>query len=307
MDKTNPCVPDSQEFQRVATQVSVVSIVGNLLLTAFKFIAGFLAHSMAMVSDAVHSASDVFSSIIVIIGIRISVREADQSHPYGHERFESVTAILLSFVLAIAGGSIGLEAVRSIMDGTYRTMAAPGMLALIAAVVSIIVKEAMFWYTRFHAKRIDSSALMAEAWHHRSDALSSIGALIGIGGARLGWPVLEPIASLLICLMILKVAVTIFKDAIDRMVDHACDPEIEKNLRELAERQEGVEGIDMLHTRMFGNQIYVDLEIAVDGNLSMTEAHSIAERVHNAVEEEFPHVKHIMVHVNPAGETPEKP
>ena len=302
MTKNEAVLPDSKEFQRVATQVSVVSIVGNLLLTAFKFLAGILAHSMAMVSDAVHSASDVFSSIIVIIGIRISVREADQSHPYGHERFESVTAILLSFVLAIAGGTIGLEAIESIAGGTYKTMAAPGMLALIAAIVSIVVKEGMFWYTRHHAKRIESSALMAEAWHHRSDALSSIGALIGIGGARLGCPILEPVASLIICLMILKVAVTIFKDAIDRMVDHACDPEVEEGLRALALSQEGVRGVDMLHTRMFGNQIYVDLEIAVDGALSMREGHDIAEQVHNAVEEQFPHVKHIMVHVNPAGE-----
>ena len=281
----------------VATKVSLVSIAGNLLLTAFKLIAGVLAHSGAMISDAVHSASDVLSSLIVVAGVRIAAKAPDEGHPYGHERFECVAAMILAAVLALVGGGIGVEAIRKIAAGGELEI--PGRLALAAAVVSIVSKEAMFWYTRLHAVRIGSTALMAEAWHHRSDALSSVGALIGIAGARMGFPVLEPVASLIICLVVLKVAVEIFKDAMDRIVDHACDAEMEAAIRRCAETQEGVMGVDLLHTRMFGSKIYVDLEIGADGTLSLIEGHAIAERVHDAVEREFPQVKHIMVHVNP--------
>ena len=287
------------QFQQIATRVSLVSMLGNLLLTGFKLLAGLLAHSGAMVSDAVHSASDVLSSLIVIIGVRLSGKAPDRGHPYGHERFECVAAILLSEVLAVIGGAIGWTALQSITGGGYREAEAPGMLALAAAVVSIVSKEGMFWYTWHSARQIDSTALKAEAWHHRSDALSSVGALIGIAGARLGFPVLEPVASLLICLLILKVALEIFKDAIDRMVDHACDDETQAALRQCAEEQEGVLGVDLLSTRMFSNRIYVDLEIRADGTLSLAQGHEIAERVHSAVENRFPQVKHIMVHVNP--------
>lgn len=281
----------------VATKVSLVSIAGNLLLTAFKLIAGVLAHSGAMISDAVHSASDVLSSLIVVAGVRIAAKAPDEGHPYGHERFECVAAMILAAVLALVGGGIGVEAVRKIAGGG--AVEIPGVLALAAAVVSIVSKEAMFWYTRLHARRIGSTALMAEAWHHRSDALSSVGALIGIAGARMGFPVLEPVASLIICLVVLKVAVEIFKDAMDRIVDHACDAEMEAAIRRCAEAQAGVMGVDLLHTRMFGSKIYVDLEIGADGTLPLIEGHAIAERVHDAVEREFPQVKHIMVHVNP--------
>ena len=186
------------EFEKIASKVSLVSIIGNLILSVFKLLAGILAHSGAMVSDAVHSASDVFSSIIVIIGVKFSSKDSDREHPYGHERFECVAAIILSVVLFITGLAIGVGTIRDIIGGHYESLAIPGMLALVAAIVSIIAKEAMYRYTKIYAKRIDSSALMADAWHHRSDALSSIGALIGIAGARIGYPVLDPIARIVI-------------------------------------------------------------------------------------------------------------
>lgn len=289
----------SNHFQQVATRVSLVSIVGNLLLSAFKLFAGIAGHSSAMVSDAVHSASDVFSSFIVIIGVRIAARKPDKEHPYGHERFECVAAILLSVVLFLVGLGIGAGALRTILSGEYGDLSVPGGLALIAAIVSIVTKEAMFWYTKVNAARIQSPALMADAWHHRSDALSSVGALIGIGGARLGFPILDPIASVVICLFILKAACGIFKDAIDRMVDHACDQKTETALRQCALDQEGVLGVDLLQTRVFGSVIYVDMEIAADGSRTLREAHAIAEAVHDAIEAAFPQIKHIMVHVNP--------
>ena len=285
---------------RTAVRVSLVSIIGNSALTAFKLLAGILAHSGAMVSDAVHSASDVLASLIVMVGVRLSAREADKEHPYGHERFEPVTAIVLAVILLITGLFIGRTAIETILAGRQEEMSVPGLLALVAAVVSIVSKEGMFWYTRFHAKRIDSGALMAEAWHHRSDALSSVGALVGIAGARMGFPILDPLASLVICVFIAKAAFDIFRDAVQKMIDRSCSEETEGELRACALEQPGVLGVDLLQTRVFGNRIYVDIEISADGTISLSESHAIAERVHAAIEERFPRVKHIMVHVNPA-------
>ncbi len=286
----------------IAVRVSAVGMAANILLTLFKLVAGTVGHSGAMISDAVHSASDVFSGLIVIFGVRFSSKESDRHHPYGHERFECVTAILLSGLLIFAGGGIGFAALQSIITGDYAENPVKGWLPLIAAVTSVIVKEGMFWYTKINADKIKSSALAAEAWHHRSDALSSIGAIIGIGGAKLGFPILDPIAGIIICLFIFKVAYDIFRDAVDRMVDHCCDPETEENIRLIAEKVEGVANVDLLRTRVFGSKIYVDIEIGVDGELSVREAHQISENVHNAVENNFPDVKHIMVHVNPSDE-----
>lgn len=287
------------EFQRTANRVSLVSIICNATLSAFKFLAGIIAHSSAMVSDAVHSMSDVFSTFIVIIGVRLSVKESDKEHPYGHERLECVASIILSIVLFITGLGIGAEALKNIFSGNFANLQKPGILALVAAVISIACKEAMFWYTRYHARKIDSGALMADAWHHRSDAFSSVGALIGIGGAMLGFPVMDSIASLVIFVFIVKAAFDIFKDAMDKMVDHSCNEETEKQLRDCVMSNENVLGVDMLHTRIFGNKIYVDVEIKVNGSYTLREAHKIAEAVHEKIEQNFPKVKHIMVHVNP--------
>ena len=288
----------AEEFQTAATRVSLVSMITNVILTLLKLAAGLLAHSGAMISDAVHSASDIFSGLIVLLGVKISTKEPDEQHPYGHERYECVAALLLSGILAVVGGAIGIGAVKDIISG--KTAEIPGLLALIAAVVSIAVKESLFWYTRGYAKKYRSTALHAEAWHQRSDALSSIGALIGIAGARMGVPVMEPIASLIIALFILRVATRLFKEAIDQMVDHSCNEEAEEAFRTTALEQPGVMGVELLRTRMFGNRVYVDLEIAADPNLTLAAAHEIAEDVHDAIEKTFPEVKHIMVHVNPA-------
>lgn len=302
MIKERPADEDfGAAFEKTATRVSLFSVAGNSVLTLFKLLAGVLAHSGAMISDAVHSASDVLSSLIVIVGVKLSVREADREHPYGHERLECVAAIVLSVVLAFTGVLIGYRAVAAIgAPAADRTV--PGLLALVAAAVSIVVKEGMFWYTRHYARALNSASLMASAWDHRSDALSSIGALIGIAGARLGLPVMEPIASLVICLFICKAALDIFRDAMRKMVDRACDAETESALAACVLEQPEVRGIDRLQTREFGSRIYVDLEIALDGELTLYESHEIAEAVHERIERRFPSVKHIMVHVNPAQE-----
>lgn len=301
MDQNTSSTIPVKEAQKVATRVSLISMIGNIVLTAFKLFAGIFAHSQVMISDAVHSASDVISSLIVIVGVKISGREADDEHPYGHERFECVAAVILAAILVIVGGSIGIKAVKSIADGSYKEMVLPGILALVASIVSIVAKFVMFLYTQIHAKRINSTALKAEAWHHLSDSLSSIGALIGIAGARMGAPILEPIASIVICLLILKAALDIFRASIDQMVDKSCSEETEQKIRDCIMGQDGVACVDMLQTRMFGNRIYVDVEIGVDKNLTIEEGHEIAEHVHDALELSFAQVKHVMVHVNPAG------
>ena len=288
------------EFRRVANRVSFITIAENTVLTIFKLLAGIIAHSNAMISDAIHSASDVFSTIVVIIGVRLAAKDSDKEHPYGHERLECVAAIVLAMVLFLTGLEIGAQAVKDIIGGNYGELEVPGALALIAAVVSIITKEIMYWYTRYHAQRIDSSALMADAWHHRSDALSSIGALIGIGGAMLGFPVMDSIASLVIFVFIAKAAYDIFRDAMEKMVDHSCDEVTEKEIYDLVLGHQEVLGIDLLQTRIFGNKIYVDVEIQVNGQYTLMEAHNIAEEVHKNIEQDFPKVKHVMVHVNPA-------
>lgn len=292
---------DPKQHEKVAVGVSTVTIVINLTLAGFKFLAGFLAHSGAMISDAVHSASDVLATLIVILGVKLAGRDADRSHPYGHERLECVAALILAVILGATGLGIGWSGIRKITGSGE--LAVPGLLALIAAVVSIVVKEAMFWYTWLAAKRINSSALKAEAWHHRSDALSSVGSFAGILGARLGFPALDPVASVVICLFILKAAWDILSDALGKMTDHACPPAMEQEMADVILAQPGVLGLDTLNTRLFGDRVYVDVEIQADGDLPLKVTHATAQAVHDTLECQFPQVKHCMVHVNPAETT----
>ena len=285
--------------EEVAFKVSKVSIAVNVLLAIVKLAAGIIAQSGAMISDAIHSASDVFSTIVVMVGVKMSSKAADKEHPYGHERMECVAAVVLAAVLMFTGILIGYDGTVKMTSDTLNELPIPGSLALMAAVLSIVVKEAMFWYTRHYANIINSGALMADAWHHRSDAMSSVGALIGIVGARMGLPILDPFASVVICIFICKAAIDIFKDAVDKMVDHSSSDEVEGDIRNRAFSHKGVERIDLLRTREFGNRIYIELEISVNGKLPLIEAHEIAKNVHDDIEASFPKVKHIMIHVNP--------
>lgn len=295
-------VPSTSKINEdsIIRRISLVGIVGNVALSVFKLFAGIVGSSGAMVSDAVHSLSDVFATLIAFLGVRLSKKEADSEHPYGHERFECVASLLLGAILLVTGLGIGKAGLENILAGDYETLAVPGAIALAAAVISIVSKEAMYWYTRHYAKILNSPAFMADAWHHRSDAFSSVGSLIGIGGAMLGFPVMDSIASVVICLFILKVSYDILKDAIVKMLDTSCGEDYEKALRAYIDAQEDVVGVDMLHSRMFGNKTYIDMELQVDGDLPLREAHAIAERIHDGVEAQFEDVKHITIHLNPA-------
>lgn len=291
---------DQRQENAMIKRVSLVGILGNIVLTAFKLFAGILGRSGAMVSDAVHSLSDVFATFIAFLGVRLSKKPADKEHPYGHERFECVASLVLGLILLFTGLGIGKTGLSTILAGNYGQLAAPGAIALVAAVVSIVSKEAMFWYTRHYAKLLNSPAFMADAWHHRSDAFSSIGSLIGVGGAMLGWPVLDSVASVVICLFILKVAYDILKDALSKMLDTSRGEEYDSQLRDYVLAQDDVLGVGLLQSRTFGSRVYIDLVIQVDGELKLWDAHAIAERVHAAVERDFPDIKHIMIHVDPA-------
>lgn len=290
---------EKNQKESLAVKVSTVSIAVNLILSLLKLITGFLGKSSAMISDAIHSASDVFSTFVVIIGVKMAGKKADEEHPYGHERMECAAAMILAMLLGVVGFGIGASGVKKILSGSYDSFEIPTLLPLIAAIVSIVVKEWMFWYTKSAAKKIDSAALMADAWHHRSDSLSSIGSFFGILFSRMGYPVMDAVASVIICVCILKAAYDIFKDGLDKMVDHCCDTKTEQQIRDTALSIDGVQGIDDLKTRLFGDKIYVDLEILVDKDLKLIDAHSIAEQVHAVIEQDFPKCKHCMVHVNP--------
>ena len=283
--------------EKIAIKVSVISIILNCLLTLIKFISGVISKSSAMISDSVHSLSDVLSTFVVIIGVKISNKKADSDHPYGHERIECVSAIILSGMLFIIGALIGINGIKNVTNSSNLVM--PGVLALIASIISIISKEAMYQYTIRVSKKINSAALKADAWHHRSDALSSIGSFIGILGSRLGFKVFDPLASVIISLCIIKVSIDIFKDAIDKMVDKSCDKEVIDKVIRVIEKNESVKNIDDIKTRQFGNKAYVDVEISVDENLLLKDAHKVAEEIHDSVENEINIVKHCMVHVNP--------
>ena len=295
---TNIINKEADSDKSVMIRVSKISVAANIFLSAFKLMAGIVGHSGAMIADAVHSLSDVAGSGLAILGAHLSSRESDREHQYGHERLECVVSLILANVLLLVAVGIGLEGVRGILNPEDAVI--PGMLALVAAVISIVSKEALYWYTRAAAKRIDSVSLMAEAWHHRSDAISSVGSFIGIFGAMLGVPVLQPAVCILIAVLIFKVGIDIYRETMNKLIDKSCDEETAEKIRETILMQDGVIALDEIKTRLFGSKIYVDIEIACDGKQSLYDAHKIAENVHRRVENLLPgRIKHCTVHVNP--------
>lgn len=282
--------------EQIGNRTILITVIMNIFLSLIKLLAGFIGHSTSMISDGVHSLSDVISSIGVFIGLRISQKPADIDHPYGHEKFEAVLSKILAFILFLTGLSIGYSAIETILSSSYII---PKMMTIWAALLSIGVKEWMYHYTIRQAKKIESTALAADAWHHRSDSLSSIGALIGIIGARLGFPILDPLAALVITLIILKVAIEIFVEATNQVIDKAASPELVNEIIQQIQSVNGVLAIDSLKTRVHSNRIYVDLEISVEATLSLIEAHTIAEAVHYQLEQNIHKIKHCTVHVNP--------
>lgn len=283
----------------IALRVSKNTIIVTIILSIVKLIAGFLGSSTAMISDGVHSASDVLSTIGVIIGINMASKEADKEHPYGHERLENVVAIILAVILIVTALGIGRTGISKILSSKSDPLPIPSTLPLVAAIISIITQESLYRYAKVNADRVNSGALLADAWHHRTDALSSVGSFVGIVGSRMGLPILDPIASLVITVFILKAALEIFKDAIDKMIDKSAGKKLEDDIRSLVLTQEGVIGIKDMKTRMFGNVIYVSLKVIADGDKTLKEGEVISRNVHDRIEHEFDLIKHVEVKVKP--------
>ncbi|WP_252235926.1 cation diffusion facilitator family transporter [Clostridium sp. ZS1] len=286
---------NSNERLKIGYRVSVVTIIGNVILSVIKIGIGIVASSKAMIADGVHSLSDVFSTIGVIIGLKLSSKKADKEHPYGHEKFESLTSVFLGIMLVLVSLGIGFSGIKNLIYGNYSI---PRSLAIFAAVISIVSKEAMYWYTLKYAEKINSTSLKADAWHHRSDSFSSIGALIGIIGARMGFPMLDPAIALVISIIIIKVSYDILKQSINQLMDTSVGDNAIKKMNAAIHSIDGVKNIDNLKTRLHANKVYVDVEISVESDISVEEGHKIAMNVHNIIEENKD-VKHCMVHVNP--------
>lgn len=282
-----------------AMKVSIISMIGNVFLSIFKFIAGWLGKSNALISDSIHSLTDLLCTMVVMIGLKLSNKKEDDCHPYGHERIECVAALILSIVLFLTGIGIGIVGFKTIFFKNYADIEIPTFIALLAAIISIVTKEGMFWYTRSIAKRVNSNALMADAWHNRSDALASIGSLIGIAGAMMGIKLLDPIASIIICFFILKVAINIFSDSINKMIDKSCSNDFVEELSQFVLNIDGIIEIVSIKTRIFGNKICIDLKIGINPKLSLIEANKIANNVDSAIKNNFEKVKHCMINVMP--------
>ncbi|KAJ51001.1 cation diffusion facilitator family transporter [Clostridium tetanomorphum] len=277
-------------------KVSLLTILMNVFLCLFKVMAGIFGKSSAMIADGIHTLSDVITTIMVILGLKISSKKEDEEHPYGHEKFEPVYAKIISTLLLITGIFIAYEGVKVLLSGNYNT---PGTIALIAAVVSIIAKEFMYRYTIYTAKKIKSISMEADAWHHRSDALSSIGTFIGIFGARAGLKILDPLTSIIVSFFIIKVAIEFYLKSVKELVDTSADKETIATIKEETLKINGVENIYNLKTRTFGSKVYVDIEIYVDSKMTVEESHRIATAVHDNLENKIENIKHCMVHVEP--------
>ncbi|HZK01049.1 MAG TPA: cation diffusion facilitator family transporter [Tissierellaceae bacterium] len=277
-------------------KTSIITIIINIVLSAIKIIAGIIGKSSAMLADGVHTLSDVLTTFVVLIGLKVSSKEADDSHPYGHEKYEPIFAKWLSIILAFTGVVIGYEGIKVLINGNIKI---PGSIALVAAAISIIIKEGMYRHTLRTAKKIKSFSMEADAWHHRSDALSSIGTFIGILGARMGLRILDPIAAVIVSVFIIKVGIDLYFKSIGGLVDESADKDTIEKIEALILSVKGVKRIRDLKTRIFGSKVYVDIDIIVDGDITVTEGHNIAEMAHDLVEKNIEDIKHCMVHVEP--------
>lgn len=288
-----------KENLSVAIRISIISIIVNVGLGIVKLLAGIFSSSGAMISDAIHTFSDVLSTVVVIGGISFSQKKSDKKHPYGHERFECIAAALLAVMLFLVGVGIGTEGIKVILNRNVIPIEPPKALAVIAALISIATKEWMYRYTNRAAIKTQSTSLKADAWHHRSDALSSIGSLIGIVGARMGFLLLDPMVSIVICIMIIKVSVTIGIDAVRKLIDQSCDEQIISQIQTLVLSQSKVKEIRKLMTRMIGSGFSVELSIAISSENSLEEAYQLSKQIEKTIQNQFPQAKHIFICAEP--------
>ncbi len=280
----------------IGFKASLVGLLGNILLAILKMSAGYLAGSKAMIADGFHSISDLLSTLVVMVSLRISVKPPDAEHPYGHGRAESIAAKIVAVILVLTGLSLAWDSLQVVMAGEVTT---PGTLALWGAILSILIKEGMFRYTHYLGTKISSQAVTADAWHHRSDAFSSIAALIGIGGARMGYPFMDGVGGIVVSLMIVWMGFKIATRAVGELMDTAPEEEVIKEITEDIMNCQGVRKINDLRVRCSGPDLFVDLKIVVKKGLWAYEAHDVCEEVKRIVMEGNPQVKDVLVHVDP--------
>lgn len=280
----------------LGTRVAITGGIVNVLLTSFKFYAGIVSGSSAMISDATHSASDIAATLTVYLGLRLADRPADETHHYGHGRLESIAAKIVSIILMFTGVTLGWDALQRLLSGDVQT---PGTIALWAAAISIVSKEALYRYVHRIGCSLGSTAIQAEALHHRSDAFSSIAALAGIGGARLGYPILDPLAGLFVAVLISRMGVIMYLQSISELVDKAPGRQTVNAIIEAATHTPGVNSVNNVKARIHGSRILVDLRICVDPRISVAEGHTIAQNAKANVRRQNEKVEDVLVHVNP--------
>ena len=280
-----------------ASKVTILAILWNVFLSIIKVLAGGIGNSTAMIADGIHSASDIITSVGVLIGNKISSKPGDKEHNYGHEKAETLVSFLLSIMLIVVAVTIGVDGAKKIFN--LDEVKVPTLIPLVVAVISIAIKEYQYRITIKVAKKINSPSLKADAWHHRSDALSSVAAFIGIGGAMLGYKILEPIATIVVALIVCKVALEIFTNSMNELMDVSMDEEQEKQIIEYRKETTGVKHIKTMRTRKHGAFAYVDLVICVDGALTVKQGHDIANDLEKKLINELAIIKGITVHVEP--------
>lgn len=292
------------ERDKKVYRVTLLGSVVNLLLLIFKFVAGVLGHSAAMIADAVHSLSDFVTDLIVIVFVKISSKPEDADHAYGHGKYETLASCIIGLALIVVGVMMGYNATVKIVDvvrnGTE--LASPGIIAMVAAVLSIVLKEWMFRITRKVAREVDSPAVEANAWHHRSDALSSVGTAIGIGGAVLlgsKWAVLDPIAALVVSVFIVVQAAKILSDAIGQLMEKSLPRDVEQRICEIVYEEEGTSDIHHLRTRKIGSQISIELHVRMNGSLTLREVHGKSIAIEKRLRAAFGDSTYINLHVEP--------
>jgi cation diffusion facilitator family transporter len=291
-----------KEQIKIVYKTSFTTLSINILLATTKFVAGFFGNSKALISDAIHSIADALTTIIVMIGVTISKKDADEDHPYGHEKFESITSLILAMILMLTATYIAIDGISLLIDFANGNLniVEPSIFALVIAALSIVTKEVVFRYTKKQANKIDSQAMLADAWHQRSDALSSIGSLIGIGLSLIGFLYFDILASLFISLLIFKVGFDIFKKTVNQIVDKAPTQEIINDIKTFIENIEGVESVDRLNISLHVNKLFIDVEIGIYQYQSFIDAHEITEQVYELIYKKYPKVKHCMIHANPS-------
>ena len=284
-------------------KVTLVGSAGNVALLTFKFIAGVMGHSSAMIADAVHSLSDFITDVIVLAFVHVSAKPQDQDHDYGHGKYETFATFIIGLALVAAATGIIVSGVSKLIDWAGgKQLEAPGWLALAAAIISILVKEVLFRYTAIKGKHLDSQALVANAWHHRSDALSSIGTAVGIGGAILlghRWTVLDPLASVVVGLMLVKVAVSLLRTSIGELTETSLSSEIEKEIEDIICSFPDVGEPHNLRTRRIGNRFAIEAHVRMDGNESLTAAHDRATSIEQGLKKRFGNQTHVTIHMEP--------